>query len=109
MGDQKSYGHYDLDATGRNRIIKHTIAASMPVESTVEDIRRATNSSRRIITKHNEVSVEPLGGPESLRREMDVTSPNIQGPVVSSDVGRVAPKNDAAKATRAVPKRRIVR
>lgn len=109
VGDQKSYGHYDLDATGRNRIIKHTIAASMPVESTVEDIRRATNSSRRIITKHNEVSVEPLGGPESLRREMDVTGPNIQGPVVSSDVGRVAPKNDAAKATRAVPKRRIVR
>ncbi len=92
VGDQKNYGHYDLDASGKTRIIKHnTIAAKMPIETSVEDIRRATNSSRRIITKHNEVSVKPLDGPESLKRDADVVSPNIKGTTVVSDVGKTNP------------------
>lgn len=102
VGDQKNYGHYDLDASGKTRIIKHnTIAAKMPIETSVEDIRRATNSSRRIITKHNEVSVKPLDGPESLKRDADVVSPNIKGTTVVSDVGKT---NPPAKKTPTKPK-----
>jgi len=102
VGDQKNYGHYDLDASGKTRIIKHnTIAAKMPIETSVEDIRRATNSSRMIITKHNEVSVKPLDGPESLKRGADVVSPNIKGTTVLSDVGKTTP---APKKTPPKPK-----
>ena len=71
-------------------------------------INRATNSSRRIITKHNEVTMKPLGGPASMHQDMGVTSPNIQGPVVSSKVGQADTKKESAKA-KPVPKRRIVR
>lgn len=102
VGDQKNYGHYDLDASGKTRIIKHnTIASKMPIETSVEDIRRATNSSRRIITKHNEVSVKPLDGPESLKRGSDVSSPNIKGTTVVSDVGKTSPQT---KKTATKPK-----
>ena len=104
VGDQKNLGHYDLDASGKSRIIRHTIASTMPKDSTIEDIRKATNSSaRRIITKNNEVKVSPIAGPSSLKGEAEIVSPNIQGAVVNSSVGEEKPKE------KPLPKRRIVR